>query len=873
VKSPAPSPSVDIAVFHPRGGQMRLVSRYFFGDPRADACQELLGKMFEVEEVRAVEILPAQAWAKVEYTNGVVPCREVVAKISRHLRHARARLRAPYVNSVRDLPVVSDDGAEAWRVERHGDLLSTWEIAHELPGRIRFRNRLIRRKMALCRAIDRAVTRLAGVIGCTTSPHTGSAVIVFDAGRVRRREIIRALDQALVDAEREGRDVPPGLAPAEIDLPALPPNDRRPSSAELSYCGKERPWSRSGSLIMGLSLGVAAIGALVFPPIGIFSVPGTLYVTRVMYASAWQSLKQGKLTVDVIAAGLHIASIAGGYYFLFILNSLVMLWARNLLDKIKRDSRGHYTDIFRQESRTAWIRVDGVEIETPLEAIHVGDLVAVSAGQTIPVDGRIAEGGATVDQHLLTGEAVPAEKLVGDPVFALTVVLSGKIYVRVEKTGAATAAAQIARVLDDTVDFKTGRQLRAERLADRLVSPTVIAGLATWPVLGPGAALGLMDAHPRYKTTVCSSLCLVTYFKLAAREGILIKDGRTLELLSDVDTVVFDKTGTLTLAQPHVARLYACAPRTATEILGLAAAAEQHQSHPLAAAILDVARARALPIRPVTEADYRVGYGLTVTVDGSTVRVGSMRFMETEAIAVPAAIADVQARCHDEGHSLVLVAIDGAVAGAIELQATVRPEARRIIRELRERHRASLYIISGDHEAPTRKLAEALGIEHYFAETLPEDKAALVARLQQEGKVVCYVGDGINDSIALKTSHVSVSLRGASTLATDTAEVILLDESLNQLPRVFDLAHACHASMKTTMAAVFVPSLLCVAGVLLLGMGFASARVFSAVTVATGLSAALLPLVTHRAPPAPALGAGSSAAPPTERAIEECVIS
>src|SRR5207244_69255 len=190
------------------------------------------------------------------------------------------------------------------------------------------------------------------------------------------------------------------------------------------------------------------------------------------------------------------------------------------------------------------------------------------------------------------------------------------------------------------------------------------------------------------------------------------KDARALELLTAVDTVVFDKTGTLTRAEPHVGRLYTRGPYTADAILTLAAAAEQHQSHPIARAITRLARARGLSVPPIEHADYRIGYGLSVTIDGRPVCVGSLRLLELEGIAVPPAIGATQVRCHDQGHSLVLVAIDGDVAGAIELRSTLRPEAHRVVEGLRERG-VTIHIISGDHEAPTRRLAEALGVENY----------------------------------------------------------------------------------------------------------------------------------------------------------------
>jgi P-type E1-E2 ATPase len=526
----------------------------------------------------------------------------------------------------------------------------------------------------------------------------------------------------------------------------MPEHSQGVSSAAQTFTGQELQWSNWTFTLSALSLGVAAIGDAFYPPMSLLSVPGTVYGTRAMYRNAYRSLvHEHKATVDALVVSVNVICAVKGYFFLFCLNHFVFLCTRNLLNKIKQDSRADYTDIFRQQSQTVRVRVDDAESDKPLGAVQVDDLVLIAAGQTIPVDGHIADGAATVDQHMLTGEARPAEKGVGDAVFALTLVLSGTIAIRVEKTGEATAAAHIARILNNTVDFKTGRQLRAEHVADRLVWPAFISGLVAWPALGTGVAAALVDSHPKYKTTLASALGILNYFQLAAREGLLIKDGRTLELIQQVDTVVFDKTGTLTIEQPHVGHIYTCAPSyTARDILSVAAAAEQHQSHPIARAIVQAASAQELAMPPLEDAEYTVGYGLTVIVDQRVVCVGSRRFMEMEAIAIPPAMGSIQDQCHKQGHSLVLVAIDGEVAGALELHTTIRPEAKRIIQGLRQRQITSMYIISGDHEVPTRRLAETLGIDHYFAETLPENKGALIEQLQREGKVICYVGDGIN---------------------------------------------------------------------------------------------------------------------------------
>jgi heavy metal translocating P-type ATPase len=825
----AAPPDVDISVSTPRDGRLRLTSRYFFADPTREICRQLVAKLFEVADVRAVEILTSRASAQIEYVNGV-PDPEVVARIGRHLTSGESL--GTYAAALGEPPLAFPEGADAWRIERHGRVLSTWEVRHALPGRIRLRSRLIRRAPELCRVIHRVLEQTSGVDLHTTSPRTATTLIVYDPARVDPHQLVEILDRAIVEAGREGSLVPGGGGA---------------NGAEEGLF-KERAPTRLDAAALGVSLVLSAAGDWFgIPVLSLLSVPGTVWASRGLYRNGILSLvRDGKLTVETLLIVAHVAGMTAGYFFLFTLITAASEVTRMLLNKIKRDSRGQYTDIFLQEARSVWVRVDGVDIEVPLQAVKAGDLVSIGAGQTIPVDGHITEGAATIDQQPLTGEAAPADKGLGDPVFAMTVVLSGQIVVRVEKTGAATAAAHIARMLDKTVDFKTGRKLRAERIADRLVTPTFGVGLLAWPLLGASAGAALVDSHPKNKMTLAYSVGMLNYFTLAARQGLLIKDARALERLTEVDTVVFDKTGTLTRAEPRVGRLYTRAPYTADALLTVAAAVERHQSHPIARAITRLARSRGLAVPAVEDADYRVGYGLSVTIDGRPVCVGSLRLLELEGIAVPPSVVETQARCHAEGHSLVVIAIDGEVAGAIELRATLRPEARRIVDGLRERGVRSIYIVSGDHEAPTRRLAEALGVDRYFAETLPEDKAALIGALREAGRVICYVGDGINDSIAMKTSRVSVSLRGASTLATDTADVVLLDESLTQLCRLFDLARACERSMRTTLGGVLLPSAVCVAGILLFGFGLMHSRLLTIVGVGTGVGTAMLPLLTHR---------------------------
>jgi len=309
--------------------------------------------------------------------------------------------------------------------------------------------------------------------------------------------------------------------------------------------------------------------------------------------------------------------------------------------------------------------------------------------------------------------------------------------------------------------------------------------------------------------------------------------------------VVFDKTGTLTLEQPTVSRIFCCNGVNEADILRYAAAAEAKQSHPIARAILQAAHDHQLDLPLLVDAEYKVGYGLKAQAAGRTTVVGSLRLMTLEGFALPPELIDQQAASHALGHSLVLVAIDGEVVGAIELQPTIRPEAHAVIQDLHQRGLATV-IISGDHDAPTRRLAAELGIDRYFAEVLPEDKANLVMQLQEEGHKVCFVGDGINEAIALKTANVAVSLRGATTIATDMAEIVLMDGALGQLPTLFALTDDFAANMRTNLLAATIPGVLGIAGTLLFGWGITTSVILSQVNIPVGIYNALQPLLAER---------------------------
>jgi len=593
-----------------------------------------------------------------------------------------------------------------------------------------------------------------------------------------------------------------------------------------------------------LALTLSSIGTWLYQPLGLFSIPLVIYANKSYHKKSYELIKQGKTSTEILVSIIMTGCIILGRFSMASLIVLLFGVAARLSMRVTQNSRQRLINTFEQHPDFVWIMVENAEISIPFNDLQEGDIVVVHAGEMNPADGTVVEGMASVDQHILTGEARPVEKESGEEVFASTVVLSGKIYVKAEKTGENSTVAKITHILNSTVDFKSTLQLRADRLSEQLVNPALIAGGVALPLLGFNGALAVVNAHPKNKMMGIAPIGIMNYFNLASKQGILIKDGRSLELLNKVDTIVFDKTGTLTEEQPHIGTIHSDSDYTEDEILIYAAAAEYKQKHPLAKAILHEAENRQLSIPSIEDSEYKLGYGIIVNVAGKTVHLGSERFMEVENILIPPKLKEQQKISHEEGYSLVMVAVDKHLAGAIELLPTVRPEAKAIISRLKQRQNIkATYIISGDHEIPTKKLAKVLGIDHYFAETLPEDKAGIIEQLQQEGHFICYIGDGINDSIAMKKSHVSVSLAGASTIAIDTAQIILMDSGLNHLDLLFDLANNFNANMNTTFAIILIPAVISVSGAFLFGFGLTQTIVLNMSGMILAIGNAMTPLL------------------------------
>ena len=610
-----------------------------------------------------------------------------------------------------------------------------------------------------------------------------------------------------------------------------------------------------------LALGAALLGQFVYAPLTVVAILLGLSTVWTIYFLAYMEWQRTRRLGALHLTCIYIAFLwLGGYASIGAFGSLLLGIALKIKAITENQSRNNLINVFHLQPSKVWVRSDGVEIEIPFEQLQVGDTLVLQAGQIVPVDGVITVGHATVDQHMLTGEAQPVEKGAGDPVFASTMLIAGKVDILVEKTGAETTAGQIGQIINQTAQSNTTFGLKVIETTDRYAWPTLALSVIGLPLLGPAGAVSLMGATSTFNTYMTGTLAVLNFLNLAAQQGILVKDGSALEQLNTVNTIVFDKTGTLTIEQPAVAQIHVLGDLPAAEVLRFAAAAEARQSHPIARAILAAAAAQQVPIPAIDQAHYEAGLGLKVRLaptgnvmaaEGEPVtaaenqtplvRVGSGRFMVMEGIVLPPAVETLTVACQAQGHSLVMVAVDETLVGCIELQPTMRPEAVAVIDALRARGLA-LYIISGDQDAPTRKLAQTLGMTGYFAEVLPEGKADLVEQLQQEGRHVCFIGDGINDAIAMRKARISISLRGATTVATDTAHIILMEGNLERLPALFTLAEEFERNLNRNLRFTAGVSIAAAAGILLAGFTFAATEVLYAVSLLGGLGIAMKPL-------------------------------
>ncbi|MEY2697027.1 MAG: hypothetical protein RL333_1165 [Pseudomonadota bacterium] len=783
ISSPA-QPSIQF----PRPGTLRILNADLFHSSDAQAFATFVRRAFRSSGILGLSLpKPGQAFADLHFDGNRYSPKEILSQLSASIDSDFPPQTDLSANEPQISPIaIARDRKGVVAYHRYQNLVTGWEMLAESTGMIRIRNPVLYRKGSLCEAIERELMSVLGVDRFKTHSLRCTVQVHFDPRRLSSANIIEIVDSALAAAEnQEVLD--------KLDL-------------DLAVCSASIP--------------IAAAAQLAFPPLMPVAAAMFAYTAIPSIKGAYDVVvKERRLGVDI----LDTLVVLGCLGTLQIFPGAVMAWClslgRLLVKKTEDNSKKMLLNAFGKQPRFVWLLKDGVELEVPLEKIAQGDIVAVHTGDAVPVDGHIIEGMAMIDQHALTGESTPAEKGVGDRVYASTILVAGKIFVSVEQAGSETATAKISQILNDTAGYKLTSQNKGERLADQAVLPTMLVSGIAFSTLGPFAGVAVLNSDLGTGIRMAAPLAMLSSLSLCAQKGILVKDGRALELMNEIDTVLFDKTGTLTRERPEVGDIVTAHGHKPEEVLLFAAAAERKFHHPIALAILHKAEELGLELPATDETEYKVGYGISVGVNGHLIRVGSRRFMEMEGIVIPDVIEKKLDAVHEDGDTMVMVAIDDHLGGALELRAALRPEVKDIIQGLRQRGIKHLAIISGDHEAPTKKLAEELGMDRYFAQVLPADKADYVEKLQAEGRKVCFVGDGINDSIALKKANVSISLRGATTIATDTAHIVFLEQGLGKLCELRDIARNLDHNIRRSWGMILVPNAACVVGVFTMGLG------------------------------------------------------
>ncbi|QIN85278.1 heavy metal translocating P-type ATPase [Rubrobacter tropicus] len=551
----------------------------------------------------------------------------------------------------------------------------------------------------------------------------------------------------------------------------------------------------------------------------VLATPAVLWGGKMFFVGAYRSLKNRVLDMSVLVA----LSVGAGYLFsvgaTFLFESEVFYEASVVL--LAFVLFGHWMEMRARAGASDAIRAlldlappkatvirDGEPIEVPTSEVVMDDTVLIRPGDKIPVDGVVSEGDSSVDESMITGESVPVEKKPGDGVIGATINKTGTFRFRATKVGADTALAQIVKLVQLAQNSKAPAQRLADRASQWLVAAAVLFGLATFAgwywVAGAGLIFALTLAITVVIIACPDALGLATPTAimvgtgLGAMNGILYKNATALEQASKVEAIIFDKTGTLTVGEPKVVEVAASGnPILEEELLKLVASAEQSSEHPLAQAVVDLAREQHLTLSEPTDFEAIPGHGLRAAVDGRTLLVGNRKLMRESGVELDG-LGERAASLEGAGRTVVYAAADGEAAGFIAIADAIRPTSQKAVEELGDLG-VQVAMLTGDNRATAERIAGELGVGTVFAEVLPGQKADKVRELQDEGKLVAMVGDGINDAPALAQADVGVAIGAGTDVAMEAADVVLMKSDPSDVIGAIALSRATVRKMKQNL--------------------------------------------------------------------------
>lgn len=493
--------------------------------------------------------------------------------------------------------------------------------------------------------------------------------------------------------------------------------------------------------------------------------------------------------LDGAAVGVSVIrgdfNTAGSVMFLLGIGELLEEWTH-------KKSVGDLARTMSLNVGRVWMKKDDQEILVSGDTVKEGDLVVVHTGSMIPFDGTVSEGEGMVNQASLTGESAPVRRIPGNSVYAGTVVEEGEIIIRVGAAGGASRYERIAAMIEETEKLKSGLESKAEHLADRLVPYTLAGtGLVYLFTRNVTKALAVLMVDFSCALKLAMPISVLSAIREASAEKITVKGGRFLEAVAEADTIVFDKTGTLTKATPTVASVVSFDGREPDELLRIAACLEEHFPHSIAKAVVDAAREKGLDHEEMhSKVEYLVAHGISTTIGGKRAIIGSYHFVfEDEKCRIPEGKEEVFEALPEE-YSHLYLAIEGKLAAVICIEDPLREEAPAVIKRLRENGFKKIVMMTGDSERTACAIARRVGVDEYYSEVLPEDKARFVEEQKRNGHKVVMIGDGINDSPALSTADVGIAISEGAEIAREISDITIGAEDLQQIVVLRQLSHA-----------------------------------------------------------------------------------
>jgi len=566
------------------------------------------------------------------------------------------------------------------------------------------------------------------------------------------------------------------------------------------------------------------------------ALAGSLYI----WWSAIQGIRERDFTADIPVSFATAAALIIGQYSAAAVVAVLLLLGGMLEEFVSARAGNALDSLAKLLPDRVTVRCDGEDRVVSLKEVQKGDLVLVRSGDRIPVDGVVAQGTASINQAAITGESLAVEKRPGDPVFAGTLNELGALEVQTTNVGEETTLGQIRRMVEEAQAQKAPIERILNRYARFYTPAALILGALVWWWSGDILrAITILIVFCPCVMVLATPTALVASIGNAALRGSLVKKGATIEAMAKVTAVAFDKTGTLTFGQPKLTTIQPLGQMSETELLRLAAIAEQLSEHPLGRAVVRAAIERELTIPDPETFTVLPGLGVRARIDDGEVVIGRPRLLSEQGIPVD---ADVLARATNlaaVGRTVILVAHNSQIVGMLVLEDTLRPQANSVITRLKKLGIRTI-LVTGDNTATAERIAGELGISEVHAEVLPAQKVEIVKQLQAQGWSVAFVGDGVNDGPALATANVGVAMGlGGTDVAIETAEIALLSDDLTKLPHLLSLARQAMRAIKQNL--IFSLSVLAIA------LGLAIPGILAPVTGALLHELSSIPVIANSA--------------------------